>query len=465
MLNGSKLPKQFWGEAVNTACYTQNRSIIVKRHGKTTYDVFRGRSPDINYFHVFGCPMFIHNQRDHLGKFNENADDDHSLMMNSWYQGIPLKALEMMITYLMSLHLIPFKLTTSSSLILDTSDSQNITINDEPISEAEPSPTIISPSAEIIHDTLAPQDRWSRDKHILLVNILGEPQAGVTTRSRVRDSEAASAHECLYVNFLSEIEPKKVIEALEEEGWVIAMQEELNQFERNKVWTLVPAPYGKTIIGTKWIFRNKMDENGVVIKNKARLVAQGYRQEEGIDYDETFAPVARLEAIRIFLAYASDNALIIHVHLKLVQAQKRVPFEQRDERTKQPRVIYPPILDINHFRHFLNLLENQNPIDDEPMWAADHVVALTPGPAITIPETTNDFAIKGNHLILIKGNQFDGRIKTDPHKHIHEFLGICYMFKYGETENEAVRLMIFPLSLMGEAKTWLDELNKGTIES
>ncbi|GKF54424.1 hypothetical protein Tco_0161334, partial [Tanacetum coccineum] len=72
---------------------------------------------------------------------------------------------------------------------------------------------------------------WSREKHINLVNIIGESMAGITTRSRIRDSDAASAHECLYVNFLSEIKPKKLIEALEEEGWVIAMQEELNQFE------------------------------------------------------------------------------------------------------------------------------------------------------------------------------------------------------------------------------------------
>ncbi|GKB65035.1 reverse transcriptase domain-containing protein [Tanacetum coccineum] len=104
-------------------------------------------------------------------------------------------------------------------------------------------------------------------------------------------------------------------------------------------------------------------------------------------------------------------------------------------------------------------------MDDKPIWAADRVVAPTLGPAITIPETTNEFAIKGNHLTLIKGNQFDGRIKIDPHKHIHEFLGVCDMFKYGETENEVVRLMMFPLSLTGEAKTWLDELNEGTIES
>ncbi|GJU00055.1 reverse transcriptase domain-containing protein [Tanacetum coccineum] len=104
-------------------------------------------------------------------------------------------------------------------------------------------------------------------------------------------------------------------------------------------------------------------------------------------------------------------------------------------------------------------------MDDEPMWAADLVVAPTPSSAITIPETVNEFAIKGNYLTLVKGNQFDRRTKTDPHKHIHEFLRICDMFKYRDTKNEAVRLMMFPLSLNREAKTWLNELNEGTIET
>nr|GEW38979.1 reverse transcriptase domain-containing protein [Tanacetum cinerariifolium] len=123
---------------------------------------------------------------------------------------------------------------------------------------------------------------------------------------------------------------------------------------------------------------------------------------------------------------------------------------------------YPQILNINYFRHFLDILRNYDPMDDEPMWAADRVAAPTLGSAITIPETTNEFAIKGNHLTLVKGNQFDGRTKTDPHKHIHEFLGICNMFKYRDTENEVVRLMMFPLSLTREAKTWMDELNEGS---
>ncbi|GJU29782.1 retrovirus-related pol polyprotein from transposon TNT 1-94 [Tanacetum coccineum] len=103
--------------------------------------------------------------------------------------------------------------------------------------------------------------------------------------------------------FISTIEPKNVNEALTDESWIIVMQEELNQFIANDVWELVPQPKNMTIIGTKWVFRNKLDENGVFSRNKARLVAQGYNQQEGIDYDETYALVARLESIRILLAY------------------------------------------------------------------------------------------------------------------------------------------------------------------
>ncbi|GKA86496.1 retrovirus-related pol polyprotein from transposon TNT 1-94 [Tanacetum coccineum] len=99
-------------------------------------------------------------------------------------------------------------------------------------------------------------------------------------------------------------EPKNVNEALGDESWIVAMQEELNQCIANNVWELVPQPKNMTIIGTKWVFRNKLDDNDIVSRNKARLVAQGYNQQEGIDYDETYAPVARLESIRSLLAYA-----------------------------------------------------------------------------------------------------------------------------------------------------------------
>ncbi|GKB51876.1 reverse transcriptase domain-containing protein [Tanacetum coccineum] len=150
---------------------------------------------------------------------------------------------------------------------------------------------------------------------------------------------------------------------------------------------------------------------------------------------------------------------------RLCRRNKRVPFEQRNNPPQHPRIVNPPILDINYFRHFLDIVRDYYPMDDEPMWAANRVVTPTPGSAITIPETVNEFAIKGNHLTLIKGNQFNGKTKTNPQKHIHEFLRICDMFKYIDTENKVVRLMMFPLSLTREAKTWLDELNKGTIKT
>nr|GEU99091.1 retrovirus-related Pol polyprotein from transposon TNT 1-94 [Tanacetum cinerariifolium] len=108
------------------------------------------------------------------------------------------------------------------------------------------------------------------------------------------------------------MEPKKVIQALKDPTWIEAMQEELLQFKLQDVWTLVDLPYEKRAIGSKWVFKNNLDKRGIIIKNKARLVAQGHTQEEGIDYDEVFAPVARIEAIRLFLAYASFKDFIVY---------------------------------------------------------------------------------------------------------------------------------------------------------
>ncbi|GJR83230.1 putative ribonuclease H-like domain-containing protein [Tanacetum coccineum] len=136
--------------------------------------------------------------------------------------------------------------------------------------------------------------------------ILGDPN------SAQRRNNHKDFQHCLFACFLSQHEPKKISEALEDESWVDAMQEELLQFEIQKVWILVDLPFRKKAIGTKWVYRNKKDERGVVVRNKARLVAQGHRQEEGIDYDEVFAPVARLEAIRIFLAFASYMGFIVY---------------------------------------------------------------------------------------------------------------------------------------------------------
>ncbi|GJX95258.1 putative ribonuclease H-like domain-containing protein [Tanacetum coccineum] len=158
-----------------------------------------------------------------------------------------------------------------------------------------------------------------------LDHVIGDIQSGVQTRGMTKTANEQGflsavyegkthedLHTCMFFCFLSQEEPKRVTKALSDSAWVEAMQEELLQFKLQKVWVLVDLPKGKRAIGTKWIFRNKKDERGIVIRNKARLVAQGYTQEEGIDYEEVFAPVARIEAIRLFLAYASFMGFMVY---------------------------------------------------------------------------------------------------------------------------------------------------------
>ena len=124
------------------------------------------------------------------------------------------------------------------------------------------------------------------------------------------------------------------------------MQEELNQFDRNKVWKLVPKPKNRTIIGTKWVYRNKMDEVGIVTRNKAILVAKGYSHQEGIDFDVTFEPVARPEAIRIFLAFAA------HANLKVYQMDVKSAF-LNGELEEEVYVQQPPGFEDPNFHDFV----------------------------------------------------------------------------------------------------------------
>ncbi|KAI3735152.1 hypothetical protein L6452_14640 [Arctium lappa] len=368
MLSESNLPTYFWAKAVNTTCFTKNRSIIVKRHNKTSYEVFYGRKPNISFLHVFGCVCFILNDREHLGKFDPKVDegifigysssskayrvynirrkcidesihvkfDDHKSSSLSCDDNELHEWITSFVGEDSSNHIsarapyVPFSAGSSSTNHI----SAGLLPSVEPAAPAEPTsqPTTIIHIEPTFHSTplhnthpiptdpsssfstspflapLPPTLKWTKDHPI--EQIIGDQQVSVQTRRCVGNI-------CLYVNFLSIIEPKKIKEALADPCWTTSMQEELPQIERNKVWILVPRPYGKTIIDTKWVFRNKMDKEGTVIRNKAKLVAQGYRQDEGIDYDETFAHIARLEAIRIFLAYfAHKNFRVFQMDVK-----------------------------------------------------------------------------------------------------------------------------------------------------
>ncbi|GKA87707.1 retrovirus-related pol polyprotein from transposon TNT 1-94, partial [Tanacetum coccineum] len=170
-----------------------------------------------------------------------------------------------------------------------------------------------SSSSDVIH-TIVPPDhqvsehnsKWTKDHP--LENIIGALDRPVSTRLQLHEQ----ALFCYYDAFLTSVEPKNYKKALTQACWIEVMQEELHEFERLKVWELVPPPDKAFVITLKWIYKVKLDELGGILKNKARLVARGYCQEEGIDFEESFAPVARLEAIRIFLAFAAYMNMVIY---------------------------------------------------------------------------------------------------------------------------------------------------------
>ncbi|KAJ9536231.1 hypothetical protein OSB04_un000597 [Centaurea solstitialis] len=375
MLSEANLATQFWAEAVNTACYTQNRSLIVKRFRRTPYELFRNRKPSIEHLHIFGCVCYILNNKDNLGKFDSKSDDGIFLGYSSISKTYRVfnkrrQAIEETIHVKFDESGPTFPHPQENSEINQWADSffqvpeppivdptpQNLPdvfeedppipsteistpplINATPITQitpsepdqptnsedfsqttvSEPTPTNLLPDPSVNEASTSgqvyqpPALRWTKDHPI--DQVLGNPSSGIKTRRQ-------SGNVCLYVNFISKNEPKEIDDALRDPAWVSAMQEELAEFIRNNVWLLVPRPRKRTIIGSKWIFRNKLDEIGTIIRNKARLVAQGYRQEEGIDYDETFAPVARLEAIRLFLAFAA------HMNFKVYQMDIKNAF-------------------------------------------------------------------------------------------------------------------------------------------
>nr|GFC02190.1 hypothetical protein [Tanacetum cinerariifolium] len=147
--------------------------------------------------------------------------------------------------------------------------------------------------------------QWT--KYHPLEQVIGEPSRPVLTRNQLRsDSDM-----CMYALAVSTIEPKNVKEAMTDPTWIDSMQEKLLRFKRLDVWVLVPTSDNISPLTLKWLFKNKHDEEQTVIQNMSRLVVRGYRQEEGIDFVESFAPVARMEAIRIFLAYAAHKSFTV----------------------------------------------------------------------------------------------------------------------------------------------------------
>ncbi|GKB49839.1 retrovirus-related pol polyprotein from transposon TNT 1-94 [Tanacetum coccineum] len=191
------------------------------------------------------------------------------------------------------------------------------TFHDDPLNESphEDSTTQGSSSnVRQLHSSLEHLGRWTKDH--LIANVICDPSRSVSTRKQLK----TDAMWCYFDAFLTSVEPKNFKQAMTEPSWIDAMQEEIHEFKRLEVWELVPCPDNVFLIKLKWIYKVKTDESGGVLKNKARLVAQGFRQEEGIDFEESFALVARIEAIHIF-----DNPSHVYKLKKALYGLKQAP--------------------------------------------------------------------------------------------------------------------------------------------
>ncbi|KAJ9541604.1 hypothetical protein OSB04_028110 [Centaurea solstitialis] len=366
MLADSKLPITFWAEAVNTACYVQNRVHVVKSKGKTPYELFKNKKPFIGFFVPFGCPCSILNTKTHLGKFDSKSDDgffvgysiqskavrvfntvsgtieesdnvkfnEHTpnvhgtgpdslfdidsltnslKMSNAVDTGPIIKEKETDTPFV----LFPPSTISSEEKESETEVQEDASEHQEGDKETEETPQLESN----VENETGIQGKYLSEEPLHLTRtqknhpasqVIGDVASPMITRKQSREAGYVNTHSGMLTCFLSQNEPKKVLDAMKDPSWIEAMQEELLQFVLQHVWDLVDLPKGHRVIGTKWIFRNKTDERGIVIKNKARLVAQGYTQEEGIDYDDVFAPVARIEAIRLFLAFASYKGFKVY---------------------------------------------------------------------------------------------------------------------------------------------------------
>nr|GFB71205.1 retrovirus-related Pol polyprotein from transposon TNT 1-94 [Tanacetum cinerariifolium] len=242
MLIFSRASLFIWAEAIATACFTKNRSIIHRRFNKTPYELINGRKPNISFLHVFRALCYPKNDREDIGKLGATGDIGFFIGYSAdsctyrVFNRRTKKIMETMNVSFYELSAMAFEQRSSKHGLQSMTSGQ------------------ISSGLDL---TYAPST--------------------ITTQQPTEES----------------------------------MQEELLQFKRLDVWVLVPALYNITPLTLKWLFKNNHDEEKMVIRNKSYLVVRGYRQEEGIDFEESFNPVARMEAIRIFLAYAAHKSFTV----------------------------------------------------------------------------------------------------------------------------------------------------------
>ena len=265
MLHEKELPKKLWAEAANTSVYLLNRMSTRALHKKTPFEAWFGYKPYLQHLKVFGCVCFSHVPQVKRDKLDKKSEPGVFIGYSS-----PSKAYKI------------FQPQNGRILV-----SRDVNFMEDQQWKWEQSEEQMESSTE---------QQESPILEIINDNIDDEPVRGTRSLAEIYESSNIVVYE-----------PAKFEEAVRKREWVEAMQEELKMIEKNDTWVLMDKPLHKKAIGVKWVYRTKQNADGSINKYKARLVVKGYAQVFGVDFSETFAPVARMDTIRLLLAVAAQK--------------------------------------------------------------------------------------------------------------------------------------------------------------
>nr|GEV11985.1 hypothetical protein [Tanacetum cinerariifolium] len=343
MLSAAKVPLFFWAEAIATTCFTQNRSLVILIHEKTPYHIINDWKPTAleqdslslgpqcqenvpqadrtvtmsNELDLLFSPMFdellnrssqvvsnssavttanVHNQCQqlHTTPLNNQTTTDHTCQPRT--QAPAVTSTE------------NINQAETIEEYAHVQDHEFINIFSTPVQDRGETLNrhVDSSNIHTFYQHHPSEHRWTKDHP--LEQVIGNPSQSVRTRRQLE----SDGEMCMFALIVSRTEPKIMKEAMADSAWIESMQEELHQFDRLDIWELVDRPLCKNVINMKWLWKNKHDEENTVIRNKYRLMANGYAQKEGVDFEESFSHVARLEAVRLFIAYVTHKSFTVY---------------------------------------------------------------------------------------------------------------------------------------------------------
>ena len=315
MLADSELPHSFWAEALSTAAYLVNRSPTKTLDDKTPFEAWYRKKPNVNHLRVFGCLTYIHIPKDERKKLDPKAKRCIFLGYGTSRKGYRLYNRK------------TSSITHSRDIICNESSKgweskeekrlievENFTEPEVPESEV-PEPEVPEPEPEASESEGEPEADPERIDHISEPEVEDSTDVTIPQRTSARRTQKPDYYGTWACTVAEQKEPQTVEEAVncfEKEHWKAAMQKEMDSIYTNDVWDLVELPGNRKPVGNKWVFKKKTKADGSIERFKARLVAQGFSQKQGLDYDETFSPVIRFESFRSLIAIAAQKHLKLH---------------------------------------------------------------------------------------------------------------------------------------------------------